>query len=170
MEPVFENRYYTTHKMLAEFARKYSIGPRVPMMVIFWVMYGFVAIPALVASETFSEISPTLVVMGVVMLTVSFMPQWYTWMTMRGIKKQNDGQQPETVITFGETIELHEGMVHLTIEYRKIVRVLRLKHSYMLMMGKRNGVMLDPNGFTQGTFAEFKQFLRTKCPDLTISE
>ena len=61
-------------------------------------------------------------------------------------------------------------MVHLTIEYRKILRVLRLKHSYMLMMGKRNGVMLDPNGFTKGTFEEFKQFLRDTYPNLQIPE
>ena len=61
-------------------------------------------------------------------------------------------------------------MVHITVEYRKIVRVLRLKHSYVLMIGKRNGVMLDPKGFTKGAFEEFKHFLREKRPDLTIPE
>jgi transcriptional regulator with XRE-family HTH domain len=76
----------------------------------------------------------------------------------------------ETVIAFGETIEIHEGMVHLTIEYRKSVREVRLKHSYMLMLGKHNGVLIDPNGFTKGSFEEFKGFLREKRPDLTIPE
>ena len=73
-------------------------------------------------------------------------------------------------MTFGDTIEMHEGMVHLTIEYRKIVRTIRLKHSYMLMLGKRNGVMLEPNAFTKGSFEEFKQFLRTKCPGILVVE
>jgi hypothetical protein len=65
---------------------------------------------------------------------------------------------------------MYESMVHLTIEYRKIVRVVRLKHSYLLMTSRRTGVLLDPNGFTKGTFEEFKQFLRQKRPDLTIPE
>ena len=98
------------------------------------------------------------------------MPQWYTWLTLRNVKKQNDGMQPETIVTFGDIIEMHEGMVHLTIEYRKIKKVIRLKYSYMLMLGKRNGVMLAPDSFTKGTFEEFKQFLREKRPDLVIPE
>ena len=98
------------------------------------------------------------------------MPKWTTWTILRNVKKQNDGVIPETVITFGDTIEIHEGMVHLTIEYRKIERVVRLKNSYVLMNGKRTGIILDPNGFTKGTFSEFKQFLRTKRPDLQIPE
>ena len=156
--------------MLAEFARKYSIGPRWPLIVGTGILYAFVAIPAVIEPARFARMIPMLAIMGPLLLFFAFMPHWYTWLTMRATKKQNDDQQPETVITFGETIELREGMVHLTIEYRKIVRVLRLKHSYMLMMGKHNGVMLDPNGFTKGTFEEFKQFLRAKYPNLTIPE
>ena len=171
MEYRFENRYHTTHHMLAEFGRKYSVGPRMPLVIIFWVLYAFSAIPVLVDSAAFGENVPRmLLIMGVVMLIFSFMPHWYTWMSMRGTKKQNDNIQPEVILTFGDTIELYEGMVHITVEYRKIVRVLRLKHSYMLMIGKRNGVMLDLNGLTKGTFEEFKQFLREKRPDLTIPE
>ena len=170
MGELFENRYYTTHNMLAEFARKYSVGPRWPVVVASFLVYAFVAIPAIVAPDTFAEILPALTAMGVAMVIVIPLPHLYTWATLRGTKKQNDGQQPEVVITFGETIELHEGMVHITLEYRKLVRVLRLKHSYMLMIGKRRGLMLDPNAFTKGTFEEFKQFLREKRPDLTIPE
>ena len=170
MGELFENRYYTTHNMMAEFARKYSIGPRWPVAAVTFLVYAFVAIPAFAAPDTFSEIMPALTVMGVAMVVVLPLPHWYTWATLRGIKKQNDGQQPEAVITFGETIELREGMVHITLEYRKLVRVVRLKYSYMLMIGKRRGLMLDPNGFTKGTFEEFKQFLREKRPDLTVPE
>ena len=60
--------------------------------------------------------------------------------------------------------------MHLTVEYRKICKVVRLKHSYVLMIGKRNGVMLDPNGFTKGNFEDFKRFLQEKRPDLTVPE
>ena len=98
------------------------------------------------------------------------MPHWVTWGSLRNAKKLNDGIMPETVVTAGDVLELDEGMTHITVEYRKIRRVVHLRHSYVLMIGRRNGVILDPNAFTKGTFAEFKQFLREKRPDLTIPE
>ncbi len=170
MEPLFEARYHSTQKMLAEFARKYSTGPKWPLVIVFWMMYGFIMLPILLGGIQETKIIVTVVVSGLIMLMVSFMPQWYAWNVIRHTKKQNDGVLPETVVTFGDIIEMDEGMVHLTIEYRKIVKVIRLKHSYMLMIGKRNGVMLDPNSFTKGSFEEFKQFLRGKCPGLHIPE
>jgi len=169
MEAQFEVRYYSTHNMMAEFARKYSVGPRWPIVIVFWVLYLFVLIPCIVAAELNDKLF-LLIVLGVSMLAVDFMPHFYAWSALRNGKKQNDGVLPETIITFGDVIELHEGMVHLTIEYRKIVRVIRLKHSYMLMLGKRNGVMLRTDRFTKGTFEEFKQFLKEKRPDLVLAE
>ena len=168
MEPCFEVRYIGTHKMFAEFARKYMTGPRMPVLVIGWLLYAFVLSTCLLAADY--EHLHFVIGLGVILLVTAFMPQWYTWLMRRSTKKQNDGVLPETVITFGDTIELHEGMVHITVEYRKIVRVVQLKHSYVLMLGKRNGVMLELNGFTKGTFEEFKQFLREKCPEVTIPE
>ena len=171
MEPKFENRYYSNKQMMAEFGRKYAVGPKLSRVIAFWVLYIFVLVPVLLAPDQFdSSLRVVLVVLGPVMLAVAFLPQFYAWSAIRNSKKQNDDVLPETLITFGETIELHEGMVHITVEYRKIQRVIHLKHSYMLMIGKRNGVMVAPNGFTKGTFEEFKQFLREKRPDLNIPE
>ena len=169
MEVQFENRYYSTHSMMAEFARKYSVGPKWPIVIVFWSLYLFILIPCIVSAELHDELF-LLIVLGVSMLAVDFMPHFYAWSTLRNAKKQNDDVLPETIITFGDVIELHEGMVHLTIEYRKITRVIRLKHSYMLMLGKRNGVMLRTDCFTKGTFEEFKQFLSAKRPDLVLAE
>ena len=60
--------------------------------------------------------------------------------------------------------------MELTLDYETIVRVVRLKHSYVLMNSRRTGIMLDTSSFTKGTFEEFKQFIRTKRPDLKIPE
>ena len=140
-------------------------------MFIFWAMYAFAAIPFFLVPENFETDSRTLlIILGVSMLAVCFLPQFYAWSVMKNGKKQNDGVAPEVIITFGETIKLHEGMVDITVEYRKIQKVVRLKHSYMLMIGKRNGLMLNPDCFTKGTFEEFKKFLREKRPDLKIPE
>ena len=104
------------------------------------------------------------------MLAISFFPNLYAWSNIKNTKIQNDGTIPETIVIFGDTIEMHEGMLHVTVEYRKIVRTIHLKHSYALMINRKNGIIIDPNKFTKGTFEEFKQFLREKCPGIIVAE
>ena len=78
---------------------------------------------------------------------------------------------PETRVVFSdENIQMFEGMVHLTVEYRKITRAIRLKHSYALMTGKRTAVLIKPDGFTRGSLEELRRFLGEKCPGIQIAE
>ena len=170
MEPQFEIRYFGTYPMLKEFYRKIAVGPRYPTVVLtFFVILALIAYFISMGLWTDGLFYLTVAVAAVDVF-VFFLPNLLVWNILRTAKRQNDGAMPETRIVVGETIEMFEGMVHYTIEYRKIVRTVRLKHSYLLMIGKRNGVMLDPNGFTKGTFEDFKQFLREKCPDLVIAQ
>ena len=171
MEPLFENRYYASKKMMTEFGRKYAVGPTRPRMALAWILFILVGIPVLVSPESFTPLlRAVLCILGPILLLSMFLPHLYAHAAIRHVKQQNDGIQPEAIITFGDTIELHEGIIHITVEYRKIIKVVHLKHSYLLMIGKRNGVMLDPNAFTKGTFSEFKKFLREMRPDLNIPE
>ena len=169
MEPKFEIRYYTNQAMLAEFYRKVSLGPR-PPVVIFGILIYVYCLVMLYLADALNPLPDSMILLPVLLVVVFFMPDWVTWINLRRIRKQNDGAIPVTVVTAGDTLEMHEGMVHYTIEYRKLQKVIRLKHSYALMIGKRNGLILDPACFTKGTFAEFKQFLREKRPDLNIPE
>lgn len=169
MEPVFENRFLGNRKIISEFAWKYSVGPRpwtlflyVPLMVL---SLGTLVIPGFSGNDRLRA-----GIFLVCLVALQAMPLWYAWAVLHNDKRKNDGVQPETVTTFGDAVEVHEGMVHLTVEYRKIVQVVRLKHSYALMTGKRTAVLITPEGFTKGSFGEFKQFLRMKCPDLVIPE
>lgn len=167
MEPLFENQYVCTHAMLAEFARKHGTGPRKPLVIFFAALYAVLLLLSLIFG-VLGEVADTMVMTAVIFAVLCCLPHIYAWSILRGMKSQNDGCLPKTVVTFGDHIEMDEGMVHLTIEYRKIRRVIRLNHSYMLMLGRRNGVMLDPNGFTKGEFQAFRAFLHKKRPDLKI--
>lgn len=169
MEPEFEVKYVCTHSMLAEFYRKIGTGPRYPTVAL--VAAGMVGLYYYCVSKgTWPYVSSMFQFAAVLLVVLFFMPHIQAWMLLRSMKKNNDGVLPEDRVTLGETIEMDEGMVHLSVEYRKIKRVVRLKHSYMLMLGRRNGLILDPNAFTKGSFEEFKQFLREKRPDLKIPE
>ena len=163
MDSLFVNRYTATHRMIVEFGRKHAVGPR------YWT---FVLSPfvLLIALFYFTEGESVLGCAWCGVLVLYLLPHYYAWAAMRNTKRLNDGTIPPVTICFGDTIEMEEGVTRLTIHYHSITRVIRLKHSYMLMTSRRTGVMLREDGFTKGTFAEFKQFLREKRPDLTIPE
>ena len=58
-----------------------------------------------------------------------------------------------------------------TYDYDQIEKIYSLKSSYTLIFAKNSGTLiLSREGFTKGTFSEFKQFLRYKRPDLKIPE
>lgn len=170
MEPRFEIRYTTNQEILREFYRKIGIGPRYPTVIA--VLIGFAGLIFYSASQgILAEVADTFTLCGLVFLLLFFLPWYISWNALRTSKRNNDGVIPETRITVNEDrIDVDEGWVHFTLEYRKFRRVVHLKHSYVLMIGRRSGLMIDPDGFTKGTFAEFKQFLREKRPDLNIPE
>lgn len=170
MEPRFEIRYTTNQKILREFYRKIGIGPRYPTVIA--VLIGFAGLIFYSASQgILAEVADTFTLCGLVFLLLFFLPWYISWNALRSSKRNNDGVIPETRITVkDDRIDVDEGWVHFTLEYRKFRRVVHLKHSYVLMIGRRSGLMIDPDGFTKGTFAEFKQFLREKRPDLNIPE
>ena len=168
MEPLFENRYLSSHKVTAEFIRKYR-NVRWQVAAVFWFAVILLTV-YLWSVDDYRKMITVLCISVACAILVVVMPDWTVARSQKQIAKRNGGVRPETVVTCSEIIELHEGMVHLTIEYHQIQKVVHLKHSYVLMLGKTNGVIIYPDCFTKGTFEEFKQFLREKRPDLTVPE
>lgn len=80
------------------------------------------------------------------------------------------GRMPDTFIRFGEKIEIVSQEFTEVLDFRQVDSVLSLESGYFITTRLRGTIILSRNGFTQGTFAEFKQFLRNKRPDLEIPE
>jgi hypothetical protein len=170
MEILFENTYLSDKKMMREFFRKYSVGPR-PVISIITCILMVIYLPVLVVGIMLRRDVWMMAVMYLVLIVIQFFPRLFAWSSMRNAKKQNDGVMPETRVVFtDENIQMFEGMVHLTIEYRKITRAIRLKHSYALMTGKRSAVLIKPDCFTRGSLEELRRFLGEKCPGIQIAE
>ncbi len=169
MEPKFELRFAATQKMLAEFQRK--------MFVPIWLL-GTIFCALQVLGCTILALRDELPAEDVSMIAVfvlfgvvfCFWPDLLAWNQLRQEKKKNGGRVFETCVRIGDEIEMIEDTMRLTVSFEKVEKIVHLKHSYVLMLGKRNGVILDPDSFTKGTFAEFKQHLREKCPTLLIPE
>ena len=170
METRFDNRYFCDKKLLREFARKYSVGPT-PLTTAITTPIVVLCLPVLVKGAMDGMELSVIPYAYLVMILIQFLPRLYAWSMIRNTKKQNDGILPETRVVFSEeNIQMFEGMVHLTIEYRKIRKAVRLKNGYALFNGKRTAVLLKPDGFAEGSFEDFKVFLREKCPGIKIAE
>lgn len=169
MEAIFENRFTTDVKTLVEFTRKYRVVPRPFARIAGLVSYVLITV-ALLHYGFWGALYRTMIVVVLCEALIAILRYLLVWRVRRSDKKNNDGVIPETVVTFGDSIQIFEGMVHLTIDYRKVKRVVRLKHSYCLMTSKTTAVMIREDAFTKGSFEEFKQFLREKYPHLTIPE
>ena len=170
MEALSENTYICDKKMMREFYRKYSVGPT-PIISIVTAVLMVIELPALVVGIMLRRDVWLLAVMYLVFILVQFFPRLFTWANLRNAKKQNDGVMPQTRVVFtDENIQMFEGMVHLTVEYRKITKAIRLKHSYALMTGKRTAVLIKPDRFTKGSLEELRRFLGEKCPGIQFAE
>ena len=81
-------------------------------------------------------------------------------------RRLHNGQKFETIVQFGDRILIREGTFSLACTYDQIIKIRPLKHSYVLMFGPRNSIMVSPEHFTVGTFDEFQTFIKERCPQL----
>ena len=169
MDVQFEIRYTPTHKLLAENIRKYGAGPRIPTVIVCSVLFA-VVILYLCMAGFWEDMRGFVITMFIVEIIVFFIPHIMAGLRCRTAKKLNKGIAFEAVVTVSENIEYAEGPWSAHHEFAELTGAVRLKYSYKLRFTERKSLLIDPDGFTKGTFNEFKQFLREKRPDLVIPE
>ena len=157
-EKKFVNEYYMDNAMLYSYVFKiickkaFLIG----LMVCFFLAVGV----SLVGVELLYKLDYAILffVLMEILLPITY---------IRNIKKSEErlyqGKQVKSIITFGECITTDEENNHLEISYNQISKICYTKQVWALMLGKYNAIIVKPTGFTQGTAAEFKQFIEEKC-------
>ena len=103
---------------------------------------------------------------------VSFALQPYL-QVQKGWKKDLaffNGVMPVNTARFGEKISIENATASRIWEYHHLTKVYSFKYSYCLCFADKTVLYFDRANFTQGTFEEFKQFIRTKRPDLKFPE
>lgn len=170
MDVKFENRVTLTTAMAEEFVWSALKPMRIAVRIVTAVYVLWLAGQLLLASagDPFDWVMA--VCCGIIVVFLWIYPRMAAHKGVRRVRESSGGVMPETVVYFGDTIESHEadGVKHYS--YGDILEVRSLKRSYMLTVGKNTGLPLSREGFVQGSFAEFKKFLRQKRPDLTIPE
>lgn len=158
----FENRYDSDDAMVSEYVHK------VLCRRIYFMGAVFFPIALIMIGITLSEQNYIMTaVLGVCLLIITSTILITPPMTIRQLKeidyRLHNGKKPVAVIQFGEHISITQGTFSLTIEYSQIIKTYELKHTFVLMFAKNNGIIIDPAGFTVGSYHEFKDFIRTKC-------
>ena len=168
MEPIFTCEFIPTARILAGRIKKYEKPRWILMMVLGAALLGFM-IFNIVASGVFLFWLGYLLFAVVFLVSGIFFPEINGWIAARKFKKSKKGENIYR-LSFGEWIEVSHCGKEASFDYEDIVAVCRLKHSYELIRKNKRSLIVEPNSFTQGTFADFKVFLQEQCPDLTIPE
>ncbi len=170
MEPVFENRTILTKKMIEELV----IAPIpwiVPLRIVFTVLLGVFYVALIVMAVYRADVENAVLQLGNCTVCLIFswtIPSISANTVLNKIQKANGNGKTESVVWFGDWIETnHESGGIVKFDYSQIRRVYALKSSYAIKIGNQ-AIILDRDGFTKGTFKEFKQFLKEKCPDLKV--
>lgn len=168
-EILFENRFYKDRKMLSEFFWKYSAVTSLWARIFIYAASGYALYSLIWGGAVGADRTWKLVLIAVAVFS-QFTPLINASLNIARTKAMNGGVVPEHIVTFGDDIVVQEGEQTLTLEYTRITKVVRLRESYVLMLNNRSGILIQPQGFTVGTFEEFKDFLRRIRPGIEIPD
>ena len=164
MEILFENRYYSDKKILTEYIK--DVHCRYLRIIGFFFMLVAMLYTYLILFKM-KSLHLVMAALTIVIFIVSLRLIFYHLLYLKNMKKTSlnlhNGQLPESVLQFTDnSIALKEGKISMEFEYNQIKKIKEYKLIYVLMIGKRQGLILKKDSFSIGTFEEFKKFINEK--------
>ena len=173
METVFENRCELCETMIMDYHKAQDKKMRTLRMVV-TVVGAAVSIKMLagVLQETIGT------VFAFVTIAINLTAVYLLWFSTPMVIKKTVGyfrdftgcESAEMTYQFGDAIRVIYNGKTMELPYRKITLVDIFADHMVLGIQKNMMLFVAVDGFTKGTFSEFKQFLREKRPDLKIPE
>ena len=169
---MFENHCELNEAMILEVSNSQMLIKILRgMLIVLFALLAFVMLVVLCGSDTMDmeTIVPLLLSAA---LCVAFMclPKACAKLEMYMIRKKHGGIVPTSVTWFDSDIATNDGDGKRHFSYKQITRVRMFEGYFVIFLDHLIFIPLSYDGFTKGTFSEFKQFLRTKRPDLKIPE
>lgn len=164
MEILFENRYYSDKKILTEYIK--DVHCRYLRIIGFFFMLVAMFYTYLILFKM-KSLRLVMAALTIVIFIVSLRLIFYHLLYLKNMKKTSlnlhNGQTPESILQFTDNnIALKEGKISMEFEYNQIKKIKEYKLIYVLMIGKRQGLILKKDSFSIGTFEEFKKFINEK--------
>lgn len=164
MNILFENRYYSDKKVLLEYVK--DVHCKYPRIIGFLFMIVAIFYTYLILFKMRS-LRFVMAVLTIFIFIISLRLIFYHLVYLKNMKKSSlnlhNGQTPESILQFTDSnIALKEGKVSMEFEYNQIKKIKEYKLAYVLMIGKKQGLILKKDSFSIGTFEEFKKFITEK--------
>ncbi|MCB6416391.1 hypothetical protein LI221_15235 [Faecalimonas umbilicata] len=161
---IFENRFKTTEEMYKEYVYKVLCRGILVQGVIFSVIAGLTIPMVMGQSGILAAVEG--VCLLILICVMVFVPRQTLKQLLKQQKRLHGGEFPESVISFGEDIQIVEGRQQMHFEYSLVERFYHLKTCNVLMIGKENGILYVPGAFTVGNPEEFEKFILMNCKNL----
>lgn len=173
MDPLFENCCEVNETMIVDYHKAQEKKMRTLRMVV--TVVGVVVLVEMLAGVL---LEMTGMVFAFVTVVINLTAMYLLWFSTPMVIKKTVGcfreftgsQSAELTCHFGDTIQVICDDKTMELPYRKITMVDIYADHMVLGIQKNMMLFVAIDGFTKGTFSEFKQFLRTKRPDLKIPE
>ena len=173
----FVNETTVTQEMLVHYYNRAN-RVRIPLALVYSLLSIFVIRQlftiCLLAIESPVSVSwwsiPLLVVCTIIILLATI----YYWclpriMVRKSIKNHrlyHSGPCSTTRYSFGEQITIQTKNTRSVSEYQEISKIIDTDFGCAIVMAKTVAFLISAQGFTQGSYNEFRQFLSAKCPHL----
>ena len=173
MDYCFENRCEVNERMIVDYHKAQEKKMRTLRMVV--TVVGAVVLIEMLAGVL---LEMTGKVFAFVTVVINLTAMYLLWFSTPMVIKKTVGcfreftgsQSAELTCHFGDTIQVICDDKIMELPYRKITMVDIYADHMVLGIQKNMMLFVAVDGFTKGTFSEFKQFLREKRPDLKIPE
>ena len=156
----FENRYVCDRKLYMEFTRN----------VLFrklnsYSLFLFIVVVCLISTEALNgDVSQLSIVLALFTLLIPIISVYTGRKSFKNAKKFCNGEIPECIVYFGETIRYTEGKTNSEIDYSKVTHILNLKNIYVVQCAKAASFIVAKGKFSFGKEEDFVGFIRNKCP------
>ena len=156
----YRNQYTVSPKMVQDYVYKALFRDKFRLGICIAILSGALIYISYQKQDTFS-MGMYGACMFVVVFVLLFGPILMTKRLLEYHNRIHNGENVQTIITFGDNIQIDEGTTHMEIAYSQIKRCYFMKDLWVLMIQKNSGIMIDPNGFDQVSKEEFLQFMKS---------
>ncbi len=170
MEPVFVNKFKHTKESYIEMNKKYSGFTRMLFGTLFLLcflglsLFGYFVLYDLIYA----------IAVAVLGVAFAFYPSVRIYIVARKREKillELYGEIPECDTSFFNEYIMSVNLTskaELKLDYGKIKKIKQSKNMYLLILSKSLVVMVDKNGFENGTCEEFEEFIKSKAVNAKI--
>lgn len=170
-EILFENVFTEDENTLTEIGKTHRGSFRQIFLVILILLTLYFAQAAVASILMWQDYTYLLFVLVYLLLDLYYLfaPRINARIYMKRSLKFHDGMIPEHRISCtGKELCATFGKQQVLIPYDKLDKAAVTKHCIVLTAKKYARITLRKDSFTKGTYEEFTQFLRAKCPALKI--